>query len=113
MKRDKVDWLVACKVKARRTIEAQWREKDIQPYQMDEVQVGPTVTTFEILPSLQDNVSGINLFVDLSGFDLTPQSRHPVLTTVFEEEEDEDETYEDEEDSADSEDEDHVDEELF
>ncbi|OMO83109.1 Transposase, Ptta/En/Spm, plant [Corchorus olitorius] len=71
LKRDKADWLVAFNIKARRTIEARWKEKDIPPYQMDEDEARPIVSTYKVLPPLNDP-NGIDLFVDLSDFG--PQS---------------------------------------
>ena len=60
-------------IKAKRTIEAQWQEKDIPPYNMHEVEVTPVVTTFDVFPPLHENLNCINLFVDLSDMiDLTP-----------------------------------------
>ena len=93
--------MAVCKTKARRTIEAQWQERDIPPYQMDEVEVRHNVTTFDVLPSLHDNLNGIDLFVDLSDvMDLTPQDHQSILTTVMEEEKDETNEEEDEEEEG-------------
>ena len=94
--------MAVCKTKSRRTIEAQWQERDIPPYQMDEVEVRHNVTTFDVLPSLHDNLNGIDLFVELSDvLDLTPQGHQPILTTVMEEEKDEiDEEEDDEEEES-------------
>ena len=57
---------------------------------MDEVEVRHKVTTFNILPSLHDNLNGVDLFVDMSDVvDLTPQCHQPILTTMMEKERDE------------------------
>ena len=87
--------------KIRRTIEAQWQERDIPPYQMVEVEVRHNVTTFDVFPSLHDNLNGIDLFVNLFDVvDLTPQGYQPILTTVMEEEKDETDEEEDEEEEG-------------
>ena len=82
--------MVICKTKARKTIEAQWQERDIPSYKMDEVEARHNVTTFDVVPSLQVNLNGIDLFVDLSDVvDFTPQCHQPILTTMMEKERDE------------------------
>ena len=101
LKRDKADWMAVCKTKARRTVEARWHEKDVEPYQMEETKDTPTVRTFVDIPPLHDP-NGINLFVDFTNFiDCRPKRRGDTLQ--LEDEEYDDETNEDEEEYEDSE----------
>ncbi|OMO99515.1 Transposon, En/Spm-like protein [Corchorus capsularis] len=103
LKRDKADWMVAFKIKGRMTIEGRWKENDIPPYQMDETEARPVVSTYEVLPPLNDP-NGIDLFVDLSDFG--PQCHRLNLTTVVEEEEEEHEGYDEDIDDEEVDDED-------
>ena len=65
--------MTVCKIKAKWTIEAQWQEKDIFLYRMDDVEVRPVITAFDVLPPLYENPNGTNLCVDLSDtLELTP-----------------------------------------
>ncbi|OMO54341.1 hypothetical protein COLO4_36518 [Corchorus olitorius] len=96
LKRDRVDWMVMCKIKPRRTIEARWQAKDDTAYQMDEVEAIPVVTTFDVLPPLHDpNTDELDVMLaTMEGDEISSDEDE------FEEEDDEDDVNDDEDEEG-------------